>query len=253
MIATLIGVSLIIASGCVFNNFIDQDIDKVMERTKNRVLAKGLISGKIAIVFAIVLGILGVLVLYFFTNHLTVRIALGGLFVYVVVYSLWLKRKSVHGTVIGSISGSIPPVAGYCAVTNSFDLGALILFLILSFWQMPHSYAIAIYRLNDYKNAGIPVLPVKKGIPTTKIYMLIYIILFIVAILMLSFMGYTGYIYFTVVAALGLRWLWICIKGFHTYDDRIWARKMFIFSIIIITLLSIMMSIDYIPYTGHIV
>ncbi len=212
-----------------------------MERTKNRVLVKGLISGKIALLYATLLGIFGIMVLYRQTNLLTVVIALIGLFVYVVVYSLWLKRNSVYGTLIGSISGSVPPVAGYCAVT------------ILTFWQMPHSYAIAIYRLDDYTAAEIPVLPAKKGIPVTKIHMLIYIISFIIATLMLSLLGYTGYIYFTVVAILGLRWLWLSIKGFRTNDNKKWARQMFLFSIIIITLLSIMMSLDYIPFTQHMV
>ena len=225
-----------------------------MERTKDRVLARGLVSDKIAILYAIILGIFGVMILYRQTNTLTVAIALSGLFVYVVVYSLWLKRGSVYGTLIGSISGSVPPVAGYCAITNRFDLGAIILFLILSFWQMPHSYAIAIFRFNDYKAAGIPVLPVKQGIPTAKIHMLVYVIGFIIATAMLSLMGYTGYIYFTVVMIMGLRWLWICISGFKsTVDNRKWARKMFGFSILIITTLSIMMSLDYIPFTRHIV
>jgi protoheme IX farnesyltransferase len=253
LFATFIGISLIIACGCVFNNFIDQDIDKIMERTKNRVLVQGLVSPKLALLYATILGILGSIILFLKTNHLTLIIALLGLFVYVVVYSLWLKRSSVYGTLIGSISGSVPPVAGYCAATNRFDMGAILLFLILTFWQMPHSYAIAIYRLNDYKAAGIPVLPVKNGIANAKIHMLIYTILFIFATLMLTLLNYTGYIYFVVVAVLGLRWLWISIKGFHAPDNRLWARQMFLFSIIIITLLSLMMSIDYIPFTSHMV
>lgn len=244
-IATLLGISLVIASGCVFNNVIDQDIDKIMERTKNRVLVKGLIAEKTALLFGIILGIAGTYVLYRYTNILTVEIALLGLFVYVVVYSLWLKRSSIYGTLIGSISGSVPPVAGYCAVTNRFDLGAVILFLILSFWQMPHSYAIAIYRLNDYTAAGIPVLPVKRGIYLTKINMLAFVFAFIVATMLLTIFDYTGFIYLTVVGLLGLRWLWLAISGFTHLDDKKWARKMFMFSIIIITVLSVMMAADY--------
>ena len=118
---------------------------------------------------------------------------------------------------------------------------------------MPNSYAIAIFRLEDYKAAGIPVLPLKNGIKSAKIHMLVYTILFIIATLMLSVMNYTGYIYFTVVAALGVRWLWICAYGFKTVDDRRWARQMFLFSIVIITVLSFMMAVDYIPFTSHMV
>lgn len=253
LLATFIGVSLIIACGCVLNNIIDQDIDKMMERTKNRVLVKGLISQNIALIYGIILGVLGASILFFKANHLAFIIGLVGLFVYVIVYSLWLKRTSVYGTLIGSISGSVPPVAGYCATTNRFDLGAVLLFLILIFWQMPHSYAIAIFRLDDYKAAGIPVLPLKNGIASAKKHMLVYTILFIIATLMLTIMNFTGYIYFTIVAALGIRWLWMCINGFKAKDNRLWARQMFLFSIIIITVLSFMMAVDFIPFTAHMV
>ena len=224
-----------------------------MERTKNRVLVKGLVSSKVAFFYGIMLGLIGAGILYFKTNHLTFIIGLIGLFIYVVVYSLWMKRSSVYGTLIGSLSGSVPPVVGYCAATNSFDIGAILLFLILTLWQMPHSYAITIYRLEDYKKAGIPVLPLKNGIPNAKIHMLIYTTLFLIATLMLTVMSYTGVIYFAVVAILGLRWLWISIKGFKTTDNLLWARQMFLFSIIIITALSFMMAIDFIPFSDHMV
>ena len=253
MLATFIGISLIIASGCVFNNIIDQDIDKKMERTKNRALALGLISSQIAFIYGALLGIAGSTLLWFETTHLAFVVAIVGLFFYVVIYSLLLKRASVYGTLIGSISGSVPPVVGYCAATNSFDMGALILFLILTFWQMPHSYAIAIYRLDDYKAAKIPVLPLYNGIKSAKIHMLVYLLLFIAASLMLTVMDYTGFVYFVIALLLGVRWLWICIKGFSAANNKIWARQMFLFSIIIITILSLVMSLDYIPFTGHIV
>ena len=171
---------------------------------------------------------------------------MAGLLVYVVVYSLWFKRKSIHGTIIGSISGAVPPVVGYCAVTNHFDLGALILFLILSLWQMPHSFAIAIFRLKDYSAASIAILPVKKGILVTKVNMLVYTIFFVIATLLLSITGYTGPIYLVVMALVGTLWISLAIKGLKADDDRKWARKMFLYSIIIIVLLSIMMSLDVI-------
>ena len=241
---TLLGISLIIASGCVFNNYIDRDIDKLMERTKNRPLANGQMSPIIAILYGFILGLCGTLILYYYVNTLTTIIALIGLFVYVVIYSLWLKRSSVNGTLIGSISGAVPPLVGYCAVSNKVDTGAIILFIMLSIWQMPHSYAIAIYRFNDYKNANIPVLPVKSGIRTTKIHMLIYTILFAMVSLGLSIFHYTGIIYFFVVILLGINWILQASIGFTTNNDRTWARKMFIMSIIIITILSITMALD---------
>ena len=165
----LIGISLIIASGCVFNNYIDRDIDSLMERTKKRALVVGSIPSLYALVYGAVLGLLGTGVLLFFTNYTTVLVALAGLFVYVVVYSLWLKRTSVHSALIGGISGAIPPVVGYVAVSGTLDIGALLLFSILVLWQMPHSFAIAIYRLGDYQAAHIPVLPVMRGVSITKL------------------------------------------------------------------------------------
>ena len=131
-IATLVGVSLVVASGCVFNNYIDMDIDKKMERTKNRVLVKGLIAPSVSLVYATLLGIAGFMLLWFGANPLACWLGVMGFVVYVGVYSLYMKRHSVYGTLIGSLSGAAPPVIGYCAVTNEFDSGALILLASLA-------------------------------------------------------------------------------------------------------------------------
>ncbi|CAM3763901.1 heme o synthase [Ectopseudomonas alcaliphila] len=245
-LATALGVSLVIASGCVFNNYIDRDIDQKMERTRNRVLAQGLVSPAHAIVYACVLGVAGVALLYAATNTLAVMLVLMGFVVYVGLYSLWLKRGSVYGTLVGSLSGAAPPVVGYCAVSNEFDAGAAILLLIFSLWQMPHSYAIAIFRFNDYQAANIPVLPVIKGISAAKRQIVLYIAAFVVATLMLTLSGYAGYSYFVVAALSGAYWLWMGVSGYKAVDDRVWARKLFTFSIVTITMLSVMMSVDFI-------
>ncbi|MCW7547879.1 MULTISPECIES: heme o synthase [Photorhabdus] len=243
-ISTLLGVSLVVASGCVFNNYIDRDIDRIMERTKNRVLVKGLIDPKISLIYASILGIAGIVLLYAAANALAMQLAIIGFVVYVGVYSLYMKRKSVYGTLIGSLSGAAPPVIGYCAVTGQFDTGALILLLIFSLWQMPHSYAIAIFRFKDYQAANIPVLPVIKGISVAKNHIILYILAFMIATLMLAISGYAGYKYLVVAAAVSVWWLGMALSGYKTDNDRIWARKLFIFSIVAITSLSIMMSID---------
>ncbi|MBT0724768.1 protoheme IX farnesyltransferase [Rosenbergiella sp. S61] len=243
---SLIGVSLVVASGCVYNNVIDRDIDHKMERTKNRVLVKGLISTKVSLAYATLLGIAGFAVLYFGANPLAMWLAVMGFVVYVGVYSLYMKRNSVYGTLIGSLSGAAPPVIGYCAVTGSFDAGALILLAIFSLWQMPHSYAIAIFRFKDYQAANIPVLPVVKGISVAKNHITLYIIAFMVATLMLSLGGYAGYKYLVVAAAVSLWWLGMALSGYKSEnDDRVWARKLFVFSIVAITALSVMMSVDF--------
>jgi protoheme IX farnesyltransferase len=244
-LAVALGVSLIVASGCVFNNVIDRDIDIKMERTKNRALVIGLISPVHALIYASILGIVGLVLLYSISNQLAALLVVIGFIVYVGFYSLYLKRHSVYGTLIGSISGAMPPVIGYCAVSNQFDIGAVILLVIFSIWQMPHSYAIAIFRFNDYAAASIPVLPVKDGILKAKKHIVAWVVAFTVATLLLTVFGYTGYVYFVVAAIMGVYWLYLAIIGFKTTDDTKWAKKLFMVSVIIITILSIMMSVDY--------
>jgi len=241
----MIGTSLVVASGCVFNNCIDRDIDLKMERTKNRVLVQGLVSLKLALAYATVLGVIGVGLLYFKANALAALFAVIGFVIYVGFYSLYLKRKSVHGTLVGSLSGAMPPVIGYVAVSNSFDLAALTLLVMFSLWQMPHSYAIAIFRFNDYLAASIPVLPVKRGIRVAKRHILIYILAFLLATLMLTFGGYAGLNYLAVAAAMGMYWLYMAWTGYKAKDDTVWARKLFVFSIFTITALSVAMSLDF--------
>lgn len=243
--ATLIGLALIMASACVFNNFIDRRIDKKMQRTKDRALVTGAISSQHAIIFAIALGILGNIILFFYTNLLTVIVASIGFFIYVVLYSMW-KSRTIYGTAIGSIAGAIPPVVGYCAVSNQFDLGALILFAILVLWQMPHFFSIALYHLDDYKAAHMPLLPIEKGSLRTKIHMLIYILGFIITSVMLTLFHYTGYLYLIVIIPLGLAWLILCLKGFKSSNDQIWGGQMFRLSLIIIMAFSFIIPFDVI-------
>jgi protoheme IX farnesyltransferase len=232
--ATLVGLCLIVASACAFNNYIDRYADQKMLRTQNRPLARGIISPRNALAFATALLFLSTFILVTFVNLLTAGIALVGFCTYVFLYS-FLKYRSTHATLVGSIAGAIPPTAGYCAASNHFDGGALLLFIIIALWQMPHFFAIAIYRMQEYASAHIPVLPLKKGIPRTKIHMLFYIIAFGISCLMLTVYGYTGIVYGITVAILGLIWLGLSIQGFRTKNDTLWARKMFLFSLIAVT------------------
>lgn len=245
LLATVIGLSLVVASGCVLNNCIDRDIDRHMERTRGRVTVTGQISLKAALAHGLVFGVAGFGLLWWRTNPLTTALAGFGYFVYVGLYSLWFKRRSQYGTLVGSLSGAMPPVVGYCAVSGQFDAGAASLLAIFCLWQMPHSYAIAIFRLKDYEAAGIPVLPVARGIAVTKIHIVLYILAFMAATLALCLGGYAGYGYLLVAVAVSLWWLAIALTGYWTADDRVWARKLFAFSIVAITALSVMMSIDF--------
>jgi protoheme IX farnesyltransferase len=233
LLATVFGLGLVIASACAFNNYIDRDIDAKMSRTKNRALVKKSIPTGNALYFATALGIIGFILLLLFTNFLTAFIAFIGFFFYVIVYTFG-KRQSEYGTLIGSVSGAVPPVVGYCAVTGHLDLAAALLFLILVFWQMPHFYAISIFRYDDYASASIPVLPIKKGLKRTKQHMLVYMVLFIFACDLLNLFHYTGITYLFCMTVLGIMWFGIGIRGINRANEKKWARSMFFFSLLLI-------------------
>ena len=242
-LAVFIGSSLIIASACVLNNVLDQDIDRIMDRTKKRALVAGKIKGLHATIFSIALGVIGLIILQLYTNFLVVLLGIIGFITYVWLYGALSKRRSIHGTLVGSISGAIPIVAGYCAVTGTLDIGAILVFVILFTWQFPEFYSIAIYRSREYRAANIPVLPVVKGNHRTKIEILFYTVAFVVSSLLLTTFGYTGYIYFAVMTLVGVYWTWLAVRGFSAINDDAWARRMFGFSMISVLVLCVMLAI----------
>lgn len=240
---TLVGLGLVIASGCVFNNYLDRQIDARMERTRQRALVTGTISIRNALILGSCVGALGFLILFYFTNFLTVSLAAIGFIFYVVVYG-YVKRHSYLSTLVGSIPGAIPIVVGYCAVTKTFDIGALLLFLAMAAWQMPHFYAISIFRREDYQNASLPVLSVVKGIETAKKHILFYSILYLVIIILLTFRWITGFVFFSVMLLIGIYWVMFGIWGLHSRDNTRWAKGMFGFSLLTLLAFSVMLSLD---------
>lgn len=229
----MIGLSFVIGSGCVFNNIIDRDIDRKMERTRKRAVANGVISIKNASIFGTVLLFLGLLILFSLLNPLTSCVAFFGWVFYTIVYTL-SKRKTSYATLIGSISGAVPPVVGYTAIANRLDLGALLLFTILVVWQMPHFYAIALFRIEDYKKASIPVLPIVDGIDATKLQIVAYIAAFIIVSLLLTFFGYTGIIYLIIMLVLSSYWLYKGVSGYRK-DFLSWSKMMFGVSLLVLS------------------
>jgi protoheme IX farnesyltransferase len=243
LLATVVGVSLVIACGCVCNNYLDRGIDRKMQRTKSRGTATGQIDRNAAVAYAAALGILGFLTLFIFTNLTTVVIGIVGIVDYVILYG-YSKRKSVYGTLVGTISGAVPPLAGFTAVSGHLNTGGILLFLILTFWQMPHFYAIAIFRMKDYANAKIPVLPIVQGVRTTKLHITVYIFWFIVASILLFLDGYLGVVYVVAMIALGLWWLYSALQGFRAgTDDSRWARKIFFQSLVVLTAFCVLVSL----------
>lgn len=243
-LATIGGTTLVIASACVVNNYLDQDIDQLMARTKNRAIVSGAIPGRNAVIFGTLLGLIGLVILALYTKPIVVIIGFIGFIDYVVLYGMLSKRLSTHGTLVGSVSGALPIFAGYCAVTGRVDIGAILVFVILFLWQMPEFYSIAIFRQKEYQAAGVPVITVVKGIPHTKVQILLYTIAFVIATLLLTAFGVTGWSYFITMAALGGYWIWLGIKGLRARDDIGWSRQMFRFSLVMVLVFSLMISVD---------
>lgn len=239
-----IGVALVVASGCAVNNVHDRDIDALMARTRRRPTVSGAIPVPVALAGAVFTGLAGMLLLYGATGRLLpVGLLLAGYAVYAGLYTFCLKRRSIHGTLAGSIAGALPPVVGYCAVTGRVDSTALTLLLMFGLWQVPHSYAIAIVRGDDYRAAALPVLPVVKGHAVAKRHIVGYIVAFIGATLLLA----AGWVYHLCAAMAGLYWLLVALGGFYTGDDVRWARKVFVTSIAVVIVLSAAMAGSFVP------
>ncbi len=239
MFFTIVGSALIVAASGAFNNVIDRDIDGKMERTKSRPTMTGKISGKKALVLASVLLIIGVAMLFMTTWQAGV-FGILGVFLYVVVYSMYAKRKLVSNTVIGSFSGAIPPLIGWFAVDPAFSLIPVMLFLVMFCWQPPHFYAIAIKRKEEYRAAGIPMLPVVKGIGRTKKSMVFWVLLLSV---LPFFMMELGIVYVILATALNIGWIVLSFYGFKMKDSLKWSRLMFVYSLNYMTILFVSMIV----------
>jgi heme o synthase len=234
MILAIIGTAFIIGAAGAFNNVYDRDIDAIMERTKVRPTVTGVISIQATVWIAIVLAILGILALSF-TTLLSAFLGFLGLFLYVVPYTMWTKRRTVYNTEVGSLSGAVPPLIGWAAIYPDITHPALLgLFVIAVLWQMPHFYAIAIRRHDDYKAANVPMLPVAKGIKRTYLQTNIYLIVMILASFLL---GSLSIGLMLVGLLLGGIWLIISVVAFRQEDSKKWAKMLFIYSLLYMTIM----------------
>lgn len=240
---TMIGSTLVMAGALVLNNWYDVDIDTIMQRTKNRPTVTGNISLNVVLTIGIVTSIIGLIILLFTTLEATIY-AFIGWFLYVVPYTMWTKRKYAFNTVIGSFSGAVTPLIGWAAVDSAFHIVPIILFLILFIWQMPHTYAIAIRKYDEYKAAGVAMLPVVRGFKATKRQMVIYITF----LLPLPFFVTQLELAFIIIATLlNLGWLAVAISGFYVKDAVKWARWNFLYSVNYLLIIFLMVIIVTLP------
>ncbi|AXF55508.1 heme o synthase [Salicibibacter kimchii] len=239
LLLTMFGIALVLAGGTTLNNYIDTDIDPLMESKKERPTVTGAIALRKVLYIGLSLSAVGIATLLAI-EPVAAIIAAIGLFVYVVVYSLWLKRVHSLNTIVGSISGATPPLIGWAAVDPGLHVYAWVMFAVMFIWQPPHFLALAMMRVEEYRKANVPMLPVVAGFAITKRQILVYII----ALLPISLLLYPfGMIYTIVAAALGIGWLVLSLKGIRSKDDTEWARSMFMYSLIYLTVIFVVMIV----------
>lgn len=239
VILAIIGTWLVIAGSCALNNYIDRDIDGKMDRTKSRPTVNGHFSSNFALTIGLLFVTLGELFL-FQTTVTAGLIGAFGSFIYVVLYSLWSKRRYTLNTVIGSFSGAVPPLIGWAAIDGNLHIVSWVLFLIMFLWQPPHFLVLAMRRTDDYRDAGIPMLPVVYGFQVTKRQIMIWIF----CLLPLPFYLLSLGIPFVILATiLNIGWIVLGLTGYKKQDDMKWATKMFVYSLNYLTILFVAMVI----------
>ncbi|WP_173916593.1 heme o synthase [Halobacillus sp. Marseille-Q1614] len=241
---TMIGTALVIAGGCILNNWYDRDIDQLMERTVKRPTVTGSIPINVIKWMGIGVTVTGLIILAF-TTLTAALIGAFGWFVYVVLYTMWTKRKYTINTVVGSFSGAVPPLIGWAAIDPGLQLEALILFLIMFIWQTPHFLALAMKKRDDYKAAGIPMLPVVHGFEMTKRQIVVYVACLLPLPIYLASLGS---IFLTIAIALSAGWLVLGIAGFFMKNDEKWATWMFVYSLNYLTILFLTMVLVTLPF-----
>ncbi len=241
----LLGIGLAAASGAAINHVVDEHIDRIMERTRNRPLASGEVDQKSALIFALSIGALGIAMLVIFVNLLTAVLTFFSLVGYALIYTMYLKRATPQNIVLGGAAGAAPPLLGWTAVTGTVDTEALLLFLIIFVWTPPHFWALAIRRREEYARADIPMLPVTHGVNFTKIQILLYTVLLVVVTMMPFIVQMSGLIYLAGAVALGVGFLYYAIKLYRDQQPNVIAMKTFGYSIFYLSLLFAFLLVDH--------
>jgi heme o synthase len=241
------GIWLVAGAAAVFNCLVEKGIDAKMRRTSWRATAKGELSDWQTLSFAAVLCALGSWVLYTWINPLTMWLTFATFVGYAVIYTVVLKPLTPQNIVIGGASGAMPPVLGWAAMTGDVGPEALILFLIIFLWTPPHFWALALYRVEDYRKSGLPMLPVTHGNEFTRLQVFLYTLVLFAACLMPFVYGMSSWFYLASAVALGVGFSWYGFRLWRNYSDAL-ARKTFRFSLIHLSLLFAALLIDhYLP------
>ncbi|VFP88598.1 Protoheme IX farnesyltransferase [Buchnera aphidicola (Cinara piceae)] len=244
---TIVGMVSIISSSCIFNNIIDRDLDKKMNRTKNRILCINTSKKLLVIIFLIAcfLCFFGIYIFFIYINLICAIISFIGIFFYVILYSFFFKRVSLYSILIGSVAGSLPPIIGYLSVNNQLNGFCLILFFIFLFWQIAHFCSITIFRYKDYKSADIPTISILYGFIYTKNCISFCIMSIFFLNFLLYYFSYVNFFYCFYVNIFVFIWFIFSIVGNNfLLSCKKWSRIMFFFSIFVVFLVSFLLSIN---------
>ncbi|MDA0687436.1 MAG: heme o synthase [Proteobacteria bacterium] len=239
-----LGIALVASSGAVVNHLIDRKIDVVMKRTHNRPIPQGRVDPRQAAIFAVAIGLIGMAILLFWVNPLSAWLTLASFIGYAFIYTGYLKHATPQNIVIGGLSGAMPPLLGWAAVTGTIEADALILVLIIFAWTPPHFWALAIHRKDEYAKSGVPMLPVTHGEHVTKIHIIVYTVMLVIVSAFPYFSGMSGLLYLVSAMALG--------AGFMVWSVKLMvkpgpstAMDTFKYSIVYLALLFVALVVDH--------
>ncbi len=244
LFAVIVGGTLASGGAGAINHSIDKDIDNTMKRTSKRPVAGERISKSNALLFGIVLNVASFIILTYLTNILAALMAISGTLFYVIIYSIWLKKKTYHNIVIGGAAGCFPPLVGWSAVTGDLSLSAWYLFAIIFFWTPPHFWALAMLMKDDYSKANIPMLPSVVGIKATFKPMTLHTVTLILLTLVMTFVNSKlSYIYFFSCLTIGAYYLFLTYRLYKDYDRQN-NLKIYKFSLLYMMLFSVIVIAD---------
>ena len=242
---SLIAVAIGAGAAGTLNMWYESDIDALMQRTCLRPIPTGKVSRNQALIFGVITSFTSVILLYAFSNFLSALMLSITILFYVIIYTIWLKQRTPQNIVIGGAAGAFPPIIGWTIATNSITFEPIFLFLIIFFWTPSHFWALSLYKIEDYSNAKIPMLPVVSGVKSTKINIFVYSIILVIISIIPYFFGYFGLTYLISSIFLGSYYIYLCYDLLsHSGRDKIIAKKIFIYSILYLFLIFIIILID---------
>ena len=244
---SIIAVALGAGAAGSLNMWYEADVDALMKRTCLRPIPTGRVTKNQALVFGLLISLLSIFILYTFSNFLSALMLFITIFFYVVIYTIWLKKKTPQNIVIGGAAGAFPPVIGWTIASNSISFEPILLFLIIFFWTPSHFWALSLYKTEDYTNAKIPMLPVVSGIRTTKINIFVYAIILLIISLAPYFFNYFGLTYLFSSTILGLYYTYLCyelLKSKNENDEKNISKKIFVYSIAYLFLIYLIILLD---------